>query len=191
MHRALRIAIASIALIAVAHLLDQWAWVHLVNSKVYDRDFGRMLRVIGFLPLWFVIAITSWLLTRNRRDAIMLALAPTLGGALAEVLKIALRRERPNLHDGSYVFRVFADQPWSTKAIGLPSSHALVAFAGAWMLCRIYPRASVVWIALAVGCAITRVQAHAHFLSDVTVAGVAAFVLVEIMERPRAATVPR
>ena len=54
--------------------------------------------------------------------------------------------------------------------MGLPSSHTLVAFAGAAALARVFPRARWVFYVLAGGCAITRVMANAHFLSDVTVA---------------------
>lgn len=173
-----RILAALVLAIVTAHLGDSWAWQHLVSPGVYDHDFGRLFRVTGFLPLWLLLALALWLVTREGRRAALLALVPTAGGLLAEVLKILLRRERPALHDGGYYFRPFADQFFSTKAIGLPSSHALVAFSGAWLLCRFYPRGWPVWIGLAIGCAVTRVEAQAHFLSDVTVAAVAAYLLV-------------
>lgn len=178
MRLSLRSIVLLIAAVVVAHLGDSWAWQHLVAPGVYDRDFGRMFRIVGFLPLWLLLALALWLVTRDRRRTLLLALVPTAGGLLAEVLKIVLRRERPGLHDGAYFFRPFADQLWSTKAIGLPSSHALVAFSGAWLLCRFYPRGWPVWLLLAAGCAVSRVQAQAHFLSDVTVAAVAAYLLV-------------
>ena len=54
---------------------------------------------------------------------------------------------------------------------------------GAFVLCRLWPRAWPVWIGLGVGCALTRVQAHAHFLSDVVTAGVAAWFVVEMSWR--------
>lgn len=167
----------------MAHLLDAWGWTALRTDGVYDNDRGRLLRVVGYLPLWWLVALAIWLESRNRRHALMVALVPAAGGLLAEVLKIVLRRERPRLHDGEYFFRAFGDQPFYTRDIGLPSSHALVAFAGAWLLCRIWPRAWPVWLLLAAGCAITRVQAGAHFLSDVTVAAVAAFALVAAVWR--------
>lgn len=176
-----RIFVLLIVAVVLAHLADGWAWQHLVSPGVYDRDFGRMFRVVGFLPLWLLLAIALWLVTRDTRRGVLLALVPTAGGLLAEVLKIVLRRERPGLHDGAYFFRPFTDQLWQTKAIGLPSSHALVAFSGAWLLCRFYPRGWPVWLLFAVGCAVSRVQAQAHFLSDVTVAAVAAYLLVAWM----------
>jgi membrane-associated phospholipid phosphatase len=168
----------AVAAIVAAHLADAWSWQHLVSPGVYDRDLGRMFRVVGYLPLWLLLALALWLTTRAGRRALLLALVPTAGGLLAEVLKIVLRRERPGLHDGGYFFRPFSDQLLATKDIGLPSSHALVAFSAAWLLCRMYPRGWRGWLLLAGGCAITRVQAQAHFLSDVIVAAVAGYFLV-------------
>jgi len=178
-----RFGILATTAIVVAHLLDGWAWQHLGRDGVYDRDLGRLLRIVGYYPVWVVMGVAVWLETRSRRNALLLALVPGVAGLVAEVLKLLLRRERPAPHDGAYLFRAFSDQPWSTKMIGLPSSHALVAFGGAWMLCKLYPRARVVWLLLAAGCALTRVQARAHFLSDVTVAAVAAWVVVELCWR--------
>lgn len=179
----LRFLLIAVAAIVLAHLGDGWAYLHLVKDGVYDRDAGRLLRVIGYLPLWLVLAVALWLETRDRRRALLLAFAPALAGLAAEVLKILLRRERPNLHDGAYFFRPFADEFLKTKAIGLPSSHAMVAFGGAWILCRLYPKGWPVWVLLAAGCALTRVQARAHFLSDVTVAAVASWLVVWLMWR--------
>ncbi|MEI2720046.1 MAG: phosphatase PAP2 family protein [Gemmatimonadales bacterium] len=178
MRPALRVALLAAAAIVLAHLGDSWAYQHLVKDGVYEADFGRMLRIVGYLPLWLLLALAVGLHSRDRRAALLIGGMPALGGLLAEVLKIVLRRERPKLHEGAYYFRPFSDHFWSTRDIGLPSSHALVAFSGAWILCRLYPRAWPVWIGLAAGCSLTRVQAQAHFLSDVTVAAVAAYLLV-------------
>ncbi|HET9133530.1 MAG TPA: phosphatase PAP2 family protein [Gemmatimonadales bacterium] len=183
MRQTTRLLFLGLVIIALAHILDPWAYEHLRKQGVYDKDFGRMLRVIGYLPLWLLMGLALWLETRDRRRALLLALVPGLGGLMAEVLKLLFRRERPGPHDGEYYFRSFLDQPWSTKALGLPSSHAMVAFSGAWVLCRLYPKASPVWVALALGCGITRVQAGAHFLSDVAVAAIAAYVVVEFSWR--------
>jgi len=175
-----RAALLACVAIVAAHAGDAWAYTHVIKPDVYDHDLGRMLRAVGYLPTWFVLALALWAQTGDRRTGLLLAFVPTGGGLLAEILKILLRRERPNLHGGTYVFRGFRDHPFSTIDIGLPSSHALVAFAGAWLLCRLFPRAWPVWLTLAAGCAWTRVQSQAHFLSDVTVAAVAAWFLVAV-----------
>jgi membrane-associated phospholipid phosphatase len=148
--------------------------------NVYDQDWGRMLRVAGFLPTWAVVSAALALNSptsrrRNdgsRRRALLPLIAATVGGVAAEVLKLLLRRERPEMSAGAYVFRSWRDHPISTAGLALPSSHALVAFASAAMLARLYPRARWLWYALAAGCALTRVMARAHFLSDVAVSAI-------------------
>lgn len=183
MRLAVRAAVIALVAIVLAHLLDGWAYAHLSRSGVYDHDLGRMLRTVGFLPVWWFIALGIGLQLRRKREALLLAIVPTVGALLCEVLKMLLRRERPNLHHGLYYFRPFSNQPFYTRDIGLPSSHAMVAFSAAWVLCRLYPRGWPVWIGFAVGCGVTRVMATAHFLSDVTVGAVAAYFLVEIVMR--------
>jgi membrane-associated phospholipid phosphatase len=181
MRTAVRLALVSIVAIIAAHLGDGWAWMHIVKPDIYDHDFGRMLRMVGYLPVWLLIALGIWLQTHDRRTALLMALVPTAGGALCAVLQVLLRRERPGLHAGHYYFRPFPDRPFHGSEFGLPSSHAMVAFSAAWLLRRLYPRGWPVWIALAAGCALSRVAAQAHFLSDVTVGAVAAYFLVAVI----------
>lgn len=173
--RQLILLAAAAGAIIVAHLLDPLAFRYVRIEGVHDKDWGRMLRVMGFVPLWLSGAIALALVERTPRRALlrsragMLAVAPILGGLLAELLKLLVRRHRPG-EFGLYTFRPFTERPFSTGGLGMPSSHALVAFAAAAILSRIFPRAWVVWWALAWGCAFTRVAAGAHFLSDVVVA---------------------
>lgn len=183
MRPTLRTILLALLLIIAAHLGDHWAWTHLARPDVYDRDFGRMWRIFGYLPLWLIAAGALWAQTRDRRTAWLLALVPTAGGAICALLQVVLRRERPGLHAGHYFFRPFTDRPFHGAEFGLPSSHAMVAFSAAWLLSRLYPRAWPIWLAMAVGCAVTRVQAQAHFLSDVAVGAVAAYFLVAVVWR--------
>jgi membrane-associated phospholipid phosphatase len=163
---------------AAACLADPWVYEQVHDPKVYERDWGRLLRVIGFLGTWVALAVAVALhegSTPARRDAAqrrawLLFGSAALGGIVAEIGKLLLRRERPQAHDGLYGFRDFADRTWSTSGLALPSSHTLVAFAGAAMFARLFPRARWVGYTLATGCAVTRVMARAHFLSDVVLA---------------------
>jgi membrane-associated phospholipid phosphatase len=184
------IVVAAGALVAAA-ALDGWAYRVLVVPDVYNQDWGRMLRVAGFLPTWAVVSAALALngpaagpASVNSRWRTMLPLfAATLGGLAAEVLKLLLRRERPEAHAGAYVFRSWRDHPLSSSGLALPSSHALVAFAAAAMLARLYPRARWLWYALAAGCALTRVLARAHFLSDVALAAIAGWAIAAVLWR--------
>lgn len=161
-----------------ACLLDPWAYAQWHDPKVYERDWGRMLRIVGFLGTWLAVAIAIALqegadATRRplaKRRAQLLFWSAALGGLVAEVGKLLFRRERPEVHGGEYGFRAFSERTWSTSGLALPSSHTLVAFAGAAMLARLYPRARWVGYTLAAGCAATRVMARAHFLSDTVMA---------------------
>jgi membrane-associated phospholipid phosphatase len=178
-----RIALLAIVAIVAAHLADRWAYAHLVYLDVYDHDLGRMLRTVGYLPVWWLVGLAVWLQTRDNRSGLLLGVVPTAGGAICDILQVLVRRERPRLHEGHYVFRSFTDRPFHGAEFGMPSSHTLVAFSAAWLLCRLYPRAWPVWIGLATACAVSRVESRAHFLSDVTVATIIAYFLVEIVWR--------
>lgn len=183
--RAVGIAIVAIV---IAHLLDSWAYANVRVEDIYAEDYGRMLRVMGFLPLWLLAATALWLQDRSpigRQRAQLLALAPIISGIAAELLKLIFRRERPGAHDGEYFLRAFDQRTFSTSGLALPSSHAMVAFGACFMLSRLFPRARVVWWLLGWGCALTRVAAGAHFLSDVVVAAAAAWFVVYALAESR------
>ena len=183
--RWIRFLIIAVVAIACAHLLDATAWRSARLLSVNDKDWGRLLRSMGYLPTWGVIALGFWLQQqdhpRRTKYAWALVLGPALGGSLAEVLKLSIRRLRPNPDVFEYVFRPFADGPLSNRGMGMPSSHVLVAFAGAAVLAQLYPRARWLWYTLAAGCAATRVLAMGHFLSDTVVAAVLGVVVSTLL----------
>ena len=157
----------------VATVLDPWAYQHITWAKVYETDWGRLLRMMGYWPTWMVVAIALW--RDGQPSAVaawrarLLIVAVTGVGLCGEILKLLVRRERPNAHDGASVFRPFTEHPFSTSGLSMPSSHALLAFAAAATLTRLFPKTGPMWYALAVGCGVTRLLARAHFLSDVVV----------------------
>lgn len=168
----------TVAATAVTMFVDRTAYQWLNAPTIYDKDLGRLLRVMGFSGTWILLALAVGLhegtnpLRRAwaQRRAWLLFWSPTLAGALAELLKIVVRRERPGANDGLYGFRPWDERTWSSGGLGFPSSHAAVAFGGAAMLARMFPRARWVGYGLAVGCAATRVLHRAHFVSDVVFA---------------------
>ena len=169
-----RNVLIAIAVVALSLLADRWVAEHVRYARVYETDWGRMLRTFGYLPLWLLAAIALALNDRESREwwrrAALLAAAPTASGIFGELLKITVRRLRPSDDGSSYHFRAFGDHPFSSRGLGFPSSHAIVAFGAAAILARLFPRARVVWYAAAVGCAVSRLLAHAHYLSDVVAA---------------------
>lgn len=169
-----RALLVAAALVLVAHLGDEIAWRLLRDPRVNDRDWGRFLRSMGYLPLWIALGVGVALERRPApgawRQGFLLILAPALGGAAAELLKLVFRRLRPDPETFGYVFRSFAEAPLSTRGLGLPSSHVMVAFGGAAALAALFPGARYVGYVLATGCALTRVMSGQHFLSDATLA---------------------
>ncbi|HSJ13405.1 MAG TPA: phosphatase PAP2 family protein [Longimicrobiales bacterium] len=172
-----RFFLIALAAVAGAHLLDRVAFEYLRLDGIYGEDWGRLLRVMGFLPLWLMVGLAVVIEERaNRRSLLrsrgaLLFWSATLGGIAAELLKLVFRRLRPGEH-GLYDFRPFAERTFSTGGLALPSSHALVAFGAAALLARAFPRARWIWWSLAWGCGLSRVAAGAHFLSDIVVAAV-------------------
>ncbi|MBL0169638.1 MAG: phosphatase PAP2 family protein [Gemmatimonadaceae bacterium] len=185
------VTLAVVATLA-AHVLDAAAWQHLRDPRIYEKDLGRLLRLIGYLPTWLIVAGALW--THDRaapeRRAVgwgwrggLVLLAPTVGGALAEVLKMLVRRLRPVAEVFGYDWRPYSVDLFSTRGLGMPSSHTLVAFAAAAALSRVFPRAWVMWYVLALGCAITRVLSLGHFLSDTVVAAFLGYVVGVLLAR--------
>lgn len=174
--------------IVLAHLLDGVAFRHLRIDNVYGEDWGRMLRVMGFVPLWIALGAavmledrSPWRRMHRSRGGLIIA-GSIVGGIAAELAKLIVRRRRPG-ELGEYLFRPFSERTWSTGGIGMPSSHALVAFGAAAVVARAFPRTRhIVW-GLAWGCGLSRVAAGAHFLSDVVVAAVIGWLVGAVLWR--------
>jgi membrane-associated phospholipid phosphatase len=181
-----RVLLAMALAIAVAHLGDTVAWEHLRDPRVNERDWGRLLRSVGYVPTWLFGAAALWLASAQagagvagRWRAGVLLLAPAIAGGLAELVKIAVRRQRPGADSAAYVFRSVDVDFWSTRGLGMASSHTAVAFGAAAVLARCFPGTAPVWYLLAVGCAATRVLAGAHYLSDTVVAAALGWLVAE------------
>jgi membrane-associated phospholipid phosphatase len=173
--------------------LDRIVYLYLYVQESAFQDWHRLFRIGGYLPYWLLVAV-AWMLidgvvvkTQGIRRAlargILLSTSVVSSGILAELLKIMIRRERPGLHDGYYYFRPWREGLWDTAGLGLPSSHALVAFAATWTLCLLYPRAIPVWLLVGLGCGLSRLLDRAHFLSDVYLAAVVSFLCVWLLWR--------
>ena len=172
--RATMALVITLAFLVVPSFADHWAYDHLYIAKVYDRDWAMALRACGTLYVWIPVALILWLVQREqnaaaaKRQAWFVLGSPVLAGLVCEVVKLLIRRERPDVAHGDWVFRAWSDHPFSSAGLATPSSHTMVAFGAATMLARLFPRARWVFYVLAWGCAATRMLSHAHYLSDVT-----------------------
>ena len=181
---------AGALLLLVLPAIDRWTWVHVRMAGVYNRDWGRLLRVAGFAPTWLIGALVLGLARSGRaavdgwrrafRPSGLLVAAIAVAGILGEVVKLVVRRGRPGAADGAYTYLPWNGH-WSTGAIGMPSTHAIVAFAAAFALARIAPRTGPVWLAIAAGCGLTRLLDGKHFFSDVLAAAVLAWGTVMLL----------
>jgi membrane-associated phospholipid phosphatase len=181
-----RVLLAMTLALALAHLGDAAAWEYLRDPRVNDREWGRLLRSAGYVPTWMLGAVALLLASARaghgragRWRAGVLLVAPALAGGVAELLKLAVRRQRPGADSPAYLFRPYDVELWSTKGLGLASSHTAVAFGAAAVLARCFPGTAPVWYLLAVGCAATRVLAGAHYLSDTVAAAALGWLVAE------------
>ena len=194
----LRWTIVWLPIFLIAWMLDTLAHDALLNKAMAGEDWVQLLRQLGYLPTWIGTAVLLCLVDLERgpdgrRAADTLAagaiavprdpkpwhhrgglvlLSAIVGGVAANVLKPLIGRLRP---DAEGIAR-FAGRPavlWADGGdlgLGLPSGHTTVAFAGCGMVALLVPAWRWPMILLAAGCALTRLFAGAHTLSD-TVAG--------------------
>jgi membrane-associated phospholipid phosphatase len=196
--------VVGVVVLGLASLVDRplWRLAERVHPLVAGRDWIVALKTLGYLPVWLTAAAALYLVDRSRPNLVapaaarglLLAVSVVAAGCLGEVLKLLLRRLGPDVTGGEYAWRPFAERTFSTVDLGMPSGHAIVAFAAAWALCRLFPAARALWVALACGCAATRVLSGAHFLSDTVLSAVTAFAVVRcawsFSPRPRPASDP-
>ena len=141
-------------------------------GSLLKGDLYYLFRIWGSLWPWLLFSIALALSCRGKeqpnrtKQSAFLLLSPALSGAWAELLKMTLRRERPSQLE-AYVFRPLTDRPWSSSGLGLPSSHAAVAFGGSMALMILFPRLRWPALVMAVGCALTRVISGAHYPTDI------------------------
>lgn len=166
--------VISLAALVIPSFGDHWAYGHLYHAGLYGLDWAMALRAAGTLYVWLPVALIIWLVQREqdatsaKRRALLVIGSPVLAGLVCEVMKLLIRRERPETAAGEWVFRAWSDRTFSTAQLATPSSHTMVAFGAATMLARLYPRARWVFYVIAWGCGATRVLSHGHYLSDVT-----------------------
>jgi len=161
------------------HLLDRPIWLAVTTEGLRYKDWWQALRVGGFLPGWFFVGLCFYLHDRARvvakplHRATLIFLGAALGGLAAEIVKEVSRRQRPG-DLGIYTFDWFG-MGQKNLGIGLASSHAGVAFGGCIMLGWLMPHLRWPLLLLATGCAWTRIQAGAHWTTDVYVAVVLSY----------------
>lgn len=135
------------------------------------HDWYRLLRIMGYMGTWFIVGAVYIAHDRNQHRGLAIIFSALLAGALAELLKLIVARERPihngEIQPGLYHFRGLFSGFSDGSNLGFPSSHAAVAFGGCLMLACFLPKAQTLLFCLALGCGLTRMLSGAHFATDV------------------------
>ncbi|MCC6659317.1 MAG: phosphatase PAP2 family protein [Phycisphaerales bacterium] len=184
-----RAIIAVLLVYIVMALLDHAAyrWWHAEGpglEKLEGRDWYRLLRVLGTMWTWVLVA-SAMALAGHTGRAVRLLAASGLAGIIAELLKFPVGRLRPSQSDGAYEYLGWTER-FAHQAHGGPSSHAAVAFGALTFLGFLWPRTMPLMLLAAAACAATRVVAGAHFLTDVYAGGLCGLVCAGVL-RPRTA----
>lgn len=144
--------------------------------------FFRVVTHLGEAQLYLVPAGLAWagLMLASLRAASQaarerlrrLAVAPgfmvlsmAISGLISNAIKFSLGRYRPRyLFDGDLYGLSFFNRAWGMNSF--PSGHSQAAFAAMTALLVIFPRYDIVWLAIAVLVALSRVIITVHYLSD-------------------------
>lgn len=156
------------------------------RPEVESRSWYQFLKSIGTLWPWAAIGgslILAGNTNRNIRAGILLFISAALAGGIAELLKPIVGRYRPEVSDGVHTYH--ASGAAKLGPYGLASSHAAVAFGAAFLILFIYPRAGIIALLLALGCAWTRLLSGAHYATDVFIGLLLGYACAFLL-RPRA-----
>lgn len=160
------------------------------EQRIERNDWYQMFRAVGFLPTWLAVggalALVEWRTRSARPTGLLVMGSAALSGLLAELLKVVLGRHRPDANgvlDWNPLLGAIWDPDKYGSSLGLPSSHTAVAFGGALAVALLYPGTRWLMIVLAGGCALTRLMAGAHALTDVYVAVLVSWAVAALLTR--------
>ena len=159
------------------------AYTDLGKSKWYLWPCGLAVLAFAFLARGKdVPARYRHLCSYVGSRALFLFATIGLSGIATDILKPLIGRARPIefLHDN-----IYAAQPFSFAARwnGFPSGHATTAFALAVSLSLLYPRLRMLWLALGITLAASRVMVDAHYVSDTVAGSLVGFLTVQAIHQ--------
>ncbi|MBC7772626.1 MAG: phosphatase PAP2 family protein [Pyrinomonadaceae bacterium] len=193
--------------LALALAWDRAVYIHIAVKDparlqaLNSADWYRTLRIAGAPWVWFFVAAVLVLYDAGKgersakhsntypgllrggsaalRRGTFLLLSALLSGGAAEIVKAIAGRYKPDTTDGFFRFASFHERFVQLKwnDLGFPSSHAALAFGACFAMSIMVPRARMVFVLMAIGCAVTRLLAGAHFLSDTYAAVLLAYLV--------------
>jgi membrane-associated phospholipid phosphatase len=159
-----------LALFCKAHLQGYWEGFFKIVTDLGEanRWIFPGLAVWGWCWWWqrrSLEPVRQERLRSVRQAASYFVLSMAASGVFVNLAKFAIGRLRPRLlfEQGLYGFQPFNTE-WSSNSF--PSGHSQAAFAAMTALAIILPRYDIMWLALAVLVAVSRVATSVHYLSD-------------------------
>jgi len=151
-----------VQLTAFDHALRAWIVGH--RLPLLDPIFEALSLAGTAGIIWYIAAIALFAGKRIRLEAFTrFVLTVLLTWLIVErLLKPIIQRERPFVHGLQIPVLGIRAADFS-----FPSGHAAISFAAAFALSRLVPRARVVWWALAVAIAFSRIYVGVHYPLDV------------------------
>ena len=149
-------------------------------TPTLDEAFRKVSLVADHSMLWLGVAGLTALLggRRGRRAAFDGVVSIAITSAVVNAgLKPVLPRERPDRELHQVIVARHVPLPSSTS---FPSGHSAAAFAGAWLLCRHYPRLAPLWYFIAALVGFSRVYLGAHYPGDVLSGAVVGTTIAEL-----------
>ncbi len=182
---AARAAILTVLVVWAASSLDRAAFQIFYLPDVREYSLFRAVKWLGTITPWLAVAVallvadalhtppvisSSARAFRIARRALFLLASAVSAGAVAELLKIVFRRERPLYHDGLHMLRSIGERPLHSGGLDLPSSHVAVAFGACCALAFLVPPLRFPALLLASLVAVARMLEGSHSLSGVVLA---------------------
>jgi membrane-associated phospholipid phosphatase len=141
-----------------------------LNSRFYARTqrFWEVLRTFGE-PEMAILIVVLIAVYHDKRwlAAAAAAIAVSLAGGIGALVSAVDGRFRPTHINGANQWEFLRGFQPHQHDFAHPSGHATAAFACAAVLTYLSPRGRWIFLAVAAGCAVSRVVMQAHFWSDI------------------------
>ena len=139
------------------------------NTRAIAKVFTNLFNPNYNLYFWALLFFIGRLVMKKEKfgnQCLLILISIPVANAVTSILKILLARIEPGLFlsDGLYGFTFFA---YHHPFLSFPSGHAATgaAILGIWAC--FYPRWTMLFSALSIAIAFTRVILNAHFVSDI------------------------
>lgn len=145
--------------------LDRWLFAQVAtwHTPWLDEVLLAASHVGARSFVWIVVSLILFVFPKRRAGAWRLLLALALTGLMVDSITKPLV-DRPRPYATMADVRVIDARPTTAS---FPSGHASTAFAGALAASRVVPEARIVWWALALTIAASRVYVGVHYPFDV------------------------